>query len=300
MGATIATLAYVLRLTGPLNLTNTHLVLTGRGSCGGFTEGPTPGPGTDRCPDPQEQEPGGELTSLVSHCFTNHTHRFREEKATWLNESQKLRLWCQPGFPGLKMSQHWNSLSPSSQGDTTIPRQGGRAVTGGMDRQTGQTSRTATVSASQGHARRTSGGTGRVQGSQPFSDADAPWTLRTAGLEACSLGPLPSLSPVWTTWLLADAGDACETPGPAGRAERRMVHWAGELQLTRDTRPGILPWWTSPGRSRRDWTAHGAVVYESPRERTEGALVRVSDVPALPTLGPSWALGLGRHWVKKD
>lgn len=65
MGATIATLAYVLRLTGPLNLTNTHLVLTGRGSCGGFTEGPTPGPGTDRCPDPQEQEPGGGEPSLL-------------------------------------------------------------------------------------------------------------------------------------------------------------------------------------------------------------------------------------------
>lgn len=37
MGVTIATLAYVLQLTGPLNLTNTRLVLTGRGSCGGFT-----------------------------------------------------------------------------------------------------------------------------------------------------------------------------------------------------------------------------------------------------------------------
>ena len=39
MGAMIATLVYVLRLAGPLNLTNlTHLlVLTGRGSCGGFT-----------------------------------------------------------------------------------------------------------------------------------------------------------------------------------------------------------------------------------------------------------------------
>ena len=46
------------------------------------------------CPEP---------TSLASHCFTKHTHRFREEKATRLNESQKLQLWCQPGFPGLKV-----------------------------------------------------------------------------------------------------------------------------------------------------------------------------------------------------
>lgn len=42
----------------------------------------------------------------------------------------------------------------------------------------------------------------------------------------------------------------------------------------------------------------GTVPYENLRERTEGVLVRVSNAPPLPTLGPSQALGLRRHWVK--
>ena len=42
----------------------------------------------------------------------------------------------------------------------------------------------------------------------------------------------------------------------------------------------------------------GTVAYESLREHAEGVLVRVSDAPPLPALGPSRALGLGWHWVK--
>lgn len=66
MGATIATLAYVLRLTGPLNLTNTRLVLTGRGSCGGFTlRAPPQAQAQTAALTPRNRGPGGGEPSLL-------------------------------------------------------------------------------------------------------------------------------------------------------------------------------------------------------------------------------------------
>lgn len=62
---------------------------------------------------------------------------------------------------------------------------------------------------------------------------------------------------------------------------------------------GSCPGGRHPGGLAGTGQPTGAVAYESPRERAEGVLVQVSDVPALPTLGPSQALGLGRHWAKK-
>lgn len=64
----IATLAYVLQLTGPLNLTNTHLVLTGRGSCGGFTLRAPPQAQTQTAaltPRSRNRGPGGGEPSLL-------------------------------------------------------------------------------------------------------------------------------------------------------------------------------------------------------------------------------------------
>lgn len=62
--------------------------------------------------------------------------------------------------------------------------------------------------------------------------------------------------------------------------------------------PGSCPGGRRPGGPAGTGQPTGTVTYENPRERTEWALVRVSDAPPLPALGPSRALGLGRHWVK--
>ena len=73
MGAMIATLVYVLRLAGPLNLTNlTHLlVLTGRGSCGGVTLRAPPQAQTQTAaltPRSRNRGPGG-VSPPYSSCY---------------------------------------------------------------------------------------------------------------------------------------------------------------------------------------------------------------------------------------
>lgn len=69
MGAMTATLVYVLRLAGPLNLTDTHLLLlTGRGSCGGFTLRAPPQAQTQTAaltPRSRNHGPGGGEPSLL-------------------------------------------------------------------------------------------------------------------------------------------------------------------------------------------------------------------------------------------